>query len=47
MYDVRIPGAREVLKPKEAYVVHGGSGHWPMGKGVMAIDLVELMRRLS
>ncbi len=39
--------AREVLKPKEAYVVHGGSGHWPMGKGVMAVDLVELMRRLS
>lgn len=39
--------AREVLKPKEAYVVHGGIGHWPIAKGVTAIDLVELMRRLS
>jgi predicted AAA+ superfamily ATPase len=39
--------AREVLKPKEAYVVHGGSGQWPIDKGVTAIDLVGLMRRLS
>ena len=29
--------AREVLKPKEAYVVHGGSGQWPIDKGVTAI----------
>jgi uncharacterized protein len=39
--------AREVLKPKESYVVHGGIGRWPIAKGVTAIDLVELMRRLS
>jgi predicted AAA+ superfamily ATPase len=39
--------AREVLKPKEAYVVHGASGQWPIDKGVTAIDLLGLMRRLS
>ena len=39
--------AREVLKPKEAYVVHGGTGEWPIDKGVTAIDLAGLMRRLS
>jgi hypothetical protein len=39
--------AREVLKPKEAYVVHSSVGHWPIAKGVTAIDLVGLMRRLS
>jgi predicted AAA+ superfamily ATPase len=38
--------AREVLKPKEAYVVHGGTGEWPIDKGVTAIDLAGLVQRL-
>ncbi len=39
--------AREVLAPKEAYVVHGGTETWPLGDGIVAIALGELMRRLS
>jgi hypothetical protein len=39
--------ARGALQPKDAYVVHGGTGSWPIGKGVTAIDLPELMRRLA
>ena len=39
--------AREALNPKDAYVVHGGTGSWPIGKGVTAIDLPELVRRLA
>jgi predicted AAA+ superfamily ATPase len=38
--------ARAVLRPKEAYVVHGGEGSWPLGDGVVAIDLKGLMARL-
>jgi uncharacterized protein len=39
--------AREVLKVKESYVVHGGNETWPEADGVTAIGLVELMRKLS
>jgi len=39
--------AREVLKPKSSYVVHGGEENWPMEKGVTAMSLVELMRQLA
>lgn len=44
------PGFRSacaVLKPKEAYVVHGGTGRWPLAEGVTALTLVELMARLD
>lgn len=34
------------LKPREAYVVHGGSESWPMGDGVTAISLTALMQRM-
>lgn len=39
--------AREVLEPKNSYVVHGGEETWPVEKGITAISLVELMRLLS
>jgi len=39
--------ARDVLAPKEAYVVHGGAETWPLGEGIVAIALGDLMRRLS
>lgn len=39
--------AREVLKIKESFLVHGGNGTWPEADGVTAIGLVELMRKLS
>jgi predicted AAA+ superfamily ATPase len=35
------------LRPKAAFVVHGGSATWPMGGGVTAISLVDLTRRLQ
>jgi hypothetical protein len=35
------------LRPKAAYVVHGGSATWPMGGGVTAISLADLTRRLQ
>lgn len=38
--------AREVLKPKEAYLVHSGHETWPTAKGVTAIGLRDLMSRL-
>lgn len=40
-------GARETLKVKESYLVHGGTDTWPENDGVTAIGLVELMRRLA
>jgi hypothetical protein len=40
-------GARETLKVKESYLVHGGTDAWPENDGVTAIGLVELMRRLA
>ena len=39
--------ARQALKPREAYLVHGGTDSWPMADGVTAIGLRELMRRLA
>jgi predicted AAA+ superfamily ATPase len=39
--------ARDALKVKESYLVHGGSDSWPEGEGVTAIGLVELMRKLA
>jgi uncharacterized protein len=38
--------ATEVLSPRHAYLLHGGSGTWPMSKGVTAMGLVDLMRTL-
>jgi hypothetical protein len=35
------------LRPKAAYLVHGGTTTWPMGGGVTAISLTDLMRRLQ
>jgi predicted AAA+ superfamily ATPase len=35
------------LRPKAAYVVHGGTATWPMGGGVTAIGLTDLARRLA
>jgi predicted AAA+ superfamily ATPase len=39
--------ARHALKPRETYLVHGGTESWPMADGVTAIGLRELMRRLA
>lgn len=39
--------ARQALKPKSSYLVHGGPEIWPMEKGVTAISLVDLMRHLA
>ena len=38
--------AREVLKPRNTYLVHGGSETWPIAEGVTAIALVDLMSNL-
>lgn len=35
------------LSPRAAYVVHGGNESWPMGNGVMAVSLAEMVRRLK
>ncbi|HEV2442885.1 MAG TPA: ATP-binding protein [Steroidobacteraceae bacterium] len=39
--------ARQALKPREAYLVHGGTDSWPMADGVTATGLRELMGRLA
>ena len=39
--------ARQALKPREAYLMHGGTDSWPMADGVTAIGLRELMQRLA
>jgi len=39
--------ARDVVKPRSAFVIHGGDQSWPMGDGVTAIGLIDLMRRLA
>jgi hypothetical protein len=39
--------ARSDLRPREAYVVHGGLDSWPMGGGVTAISLADLTARLA
>jgi hypothetical protein len=38
--------ACEVLKPKQSYLVHGGSETWPLAAGVEAISLTSLMQRI-
>ena len=38
--------ARAVLKPKESYVVHGGTDTWRVDKNITAIALRDLMERL-
>ena len=35
------------LRPRAAYVVHGGADEWPMGHGVTAISLRGLMNALE
>lgn len=39
--------ACDVLDAEQRYVVHGGEGEWPMGRGVTAISLRLLTERLS
>jgi predicted AAA+ superfamily ATPase len=36
-----------VLKPKSAYLLHGGDGTWPSGSNVTAIAFPDLMRRIA
>jgi predicted AAA+ superfamily ATPase len=38
--------ARAVLKPAESYLLHGGTGTWPVDKHITAIPLRDLMARL-
>ncbi len=35
------------LSPVHAYVVHGGDGRWPMGQGITAVSLLEMVQILS
>ena len=35
------------LKPRAAFVVHGGEASWPMGDGVTAVSLPDLVKRLA
>jgi len=35
------------LKPGSAYLVHGGDASWPMGDGVTAVALPDLVKRLA
>ncbi len=39
--------ACEDLRARAAYVVHGGDASWPMGDGVTAVSLPELVNRLG
>jgi hypothetical protein len=38
--------ARAVLKPAESFLLHGGTGTWPVDKNITAITLRDLMGRL-
>lgn len=38
--------ACDVLQPREAYLVHGGTESWPMTEGITAISVTDLMRHL-
>jgi uncharacterized protein len=38
--------AHQALKPRAAYLVHGGDDTWPMAEGVTAIALADLIRKL-
>lgn len=35
------------LAPRAAYVGHGGDASWPMGNGVTAVSLPDLVQRLA
>lgn len=35
------------LKPKQSFVVHGGTEEWPIDKNITAISLIGLMKRLA
>lgn len=39
--------ACDTLKPKKAYLLHGGDDTWPVGQGVTATTLSDLMGRLA
>jgi hypothetical protein len=39
--------ARDALKVKESYLVHGGTDTWPEAEGVTAIGLGQRMRKLA
>lgn len=39
--------ATETLEPRKAYLLHGGTGTWPMSKSTTAVGLVDLMRVLA
>ena len=39
--------AYDVLKPKEAYLLHGGNEAWPIAKGISAIGLQNLLKHLA
>jgi uncharacterized protein len=39
--------AQDVLRPKQAYLVHPGSDAWPAAKSVTAISVAGLMQRLD
>ena len=36
-----------VLKPKAVYLVHAGTESWPLGDGITAVTLHDLMRRIA
>jgi hypothetical protein len=52
-FDVTFPAlpgfhsARKILNAKEAYIVHGGEGEWPLAAGIRAASLPHLMKRLQ
>lgn len=35
-----------MLKPKQAFLLHGGNDTWPAEKGILAVSLADLMARL-
>jgi predicted AAA+ superfamily ATPase len=39
--------ARDAVKPRNAFVVHGGEQTWPMGDGITAMGVVDMMRKLA
>ena len=39
--------AIETLRPRHAFVVHGGTESWPMRHGVSAVSVPEMLRRLA
>lgn len=36
----------DVLRPRHAFIVHGGEGSWPAGHGITAVSLADLMKEL-